>query len=128
MATPAALAHDTTGDPGIHLALEEAITDGGVVVTRLADLGGGHGYSQPGRTTVLKSLTPAESAGGLAGARASVVEEQQHTVITTALLVVRSGAAKSASISGLSRYHRPSRSQRLNSTARTSPHQGINSA
>src|ERR1700693_5509508 len=34
------LAHDATGDPGIYLAaLEQAITDSGVVITRLADLG-----------------------------------------------------------------------------------------
>ncbi len=38
------VAHDATGDPGNHLAaLEQAITDAGVVVTRLADLGGAHG-------------------------------------------------------------------------------------
>jgi hypothetical protein len=55
------LAHDTTGDPGIHLAaLEQAITAAGVVVTRLADLGGAHGYSQLGGITILESLTPAE--------------------------------------------------------------------
>jgi hypothetical protein len=36
------IARDATGDPGIHLAaLEQAITDAGVVITRLADLGGG---------------------------------------------------------------------------------------
>jgi hypothetical protein len=55
-----------TGDPGIHLAaLERAITDAGVVITRLADLGGAHGYSQPGRITILESLTPADSAAVL---------------------------------------------------------------
>ena len=60
------LAHDTTGDPGIHLAaLEHAITDAGVVITRLADLGGAHGYSQPGRITILESLTPADTAAVL---------------------------------------------------------------
>jgi hypothetical protein len=53
------LAHDTTGDPGIHLAApEQAITDAGVVVTRLPDLRGAHGYSQPGRITILESPTP----------------------------------------------------------------------
>jgi antirestriction protein ArdC len=53
------IAHDTAGDPGVYLAaLEEAISDAGVVITRLADLGGAHGYSQPGRITILESLTP----------------------------------------------------------------------
>jgi hypothetical protein len=56
------LAHDTTGDPGIHLAaLEQGIIGAGVVITRLADLGGAHDYSQPGRITILESLTPATS-------------------------------------------------------------------
>ncbi len=32
------------------------------MVTRLADLGGAHGYSQPGRITILESLTPANTA------------------------------------------------------------------
>src|SRR6266699_3408515 len=51
------------GDPGIHVAaLEQAITDAGVVITRMADLGGVHGYSQPGRITILESLTPADTA------------------------------------------------------------------
>jgi hypothetical protein len=60
------LAHDATGDPGIHLAaLEQTITDAGVVITRLADLGGAHGYSQPGRMTILDSLTPADTAAVL---------------------------------------------------------------
>jgi hypothetical protein len=60
------LAHDVTGDPGVHLAaLEQAITDAGVVVTRLADLGGAHGYSQPGRITILESLTPADTTAVL---------------------------------------------------------------
>lgn len=60
------LAHDTTGDPGIHLAaLEQAITDAGVVITRRADLGGAHGYSQPGRIMILDSLTPADTAAVL---------------------------------------------------------------
>jgi hypothetical protein len=36
-----------------------------VVITRLADLGGAHGYSQPGRITILESLTPADSAAVL---------------------------------------------------------------
>jgi antirestriction protein ArdC len=57
------LVHDATGDPGIHLAaLEQAITDAGVVITRLPDLGGAHGYSQPGRITILDSLMPADAA------------------------------------------------------------------
>jgi hypothetical protein len=60
------LAHDTSGDPGIHLAaLERAITDAAVVITRLADLGGAHGYSQHGRITILESLTPADTAAVL---------------------------------------------------------------
>jgi hypothetical protein len=60
------IAHDTTGNPGVYLAsLEQAITDAGVVVTRLADLGGAHGYSQPGRITILESLTPADTAAVL---------------------------------------------------------------
>ena len=60
------IAHDATGDPGIHLAaLEQAITDAGVLITRLADLGGAHGYSQPGRITILDSLTPADTAAVL---------------------------------------------------------------
>jgi hypothetical protein len=60
------LAHDTTGDPGIHLAaLEQAIADAGVVITRLADLDGAHGYSQPGCITILESLTPADTAAVL---------------------------------------------------------------
>ena len=46
-------------------ALEQAITDAGVVITRLADLGGAHGYSQPGRITILETLTPADSAAVL---------------------------------------------------------------
>src|SRR3989442_4146399 len=66
------LAHDATGDPGIHLAaLEQTITDAGVVITRLADLGGAHGYSQPGIITILESLTPAYSA-------AVLVHELEH--------------------------------------------------
>src|SRR4029077_13508827 len=36
--------------------------DAGVVITRLANLGGAHGYSQPGRITILESLTPPEPA------------------------------------------------------------------
>ena len=60
------IAHDTAGDPGVYLAaLEQAITDAGVVITRLADLGGAHGYSQPGRITILESLTPADTAAVL---------------------------------------------------------------
>jgi hypothetical protein len=50
----------------MHLAaLEQAIIDAGVVVARLADLGGAHGYSQPGRITILESLTPADTAAVL---------------------------------------------------------------
>jgi hypothetical protein len=60
------LAHDATVDPGLHLAaLEQAITAAGVVITRLPDLGGAHGYSQPGRITILESLTPADTAAVL---------------------------------------------------------------
>jgi antirestriction protein ArdC len=60
------IAHDTTGDPGVYLAaLEQAITDAGVVITRRADLGGAHGYSQPGRITILESLTPADTTAVL---------------------------------------------------------------
>jgi hypothetical protein len=59
MATLPTLAHDATGDPGIYLAaLEHAITYAGVVITRMADLYGAHGYSQPGRFTILDSLMP----------------------------------------------------------------------
>jgi hypothetical protein len=36
-----------------------------VVITRLADLSGAHGYSQPGRITILESLTPADTAAVL---------------------------------------------------------------
>jgi hypothetical protein len=36
-----------------------------VTVTRLADLGGAHGYSQPGRITILESLTAADTAAVL---------------------------------------------------------------
>ena len=39
--------------------------DDAVVITRLADLGGAHGYSQPGRITILDSLTPADTAAVL---------------------------------------------------------------
>ena len=35
------------------------------MITRLADLGGAHGYSQPGRITILESLTPADTAAVL---------------------------------------------------------------
>jgi hypothetical protein len=60
------IAHDTAGDPGVYLAaLEQAITDAGVVITRLAGPGGAHGYSQPGRITILESLTPADTAAVL---------------------------------------------------------------
>ena len=60
------LSHDTTGDPGVHLAaLEQAITDAGVVITRLADLGGAPGYSQPGLIAILESLTPADTTAVL---------------------------------------------------------------
>ena len=61
----ATLAHDSTGDPDIHLAsLEQAIADAGVVVTR-QNLGGAFGCSQPGRVTILESLTPADTAAVL---------------------------------------------------------------
>jgi antirestriction protein ArdC len=60
------IAHDAAGDPGVHLAaLEQAIANAGVVITRLADLGGAHGYSRPGRITILESLTAADSAAVL---------------------------------------------------------------
>ena len=60
------LAHEATGDPGRYLAgLEQAIGDAGVVITRMADLGGAHGYSQPGRITILESLTAADTAAVL---------------------------------------------------------------
>ena len=36
-----------------------------MVITRLQDLGGAHGYSQPGRITILNSLAPADSAAVL---------------------------------------------------------------
>jgi hypothetical protein len=36
-----------------------------VVITRLTDLGGAHGCSQPGRITILESLTPADTAAVL---------------------------------------------------------------
>jgi hypothetical protein len=78
------LAHDTTGDPGIHLAaLEQAITDAGVVITRLADLGGAHGYSQPGRIAILESLTSADTA-------AVLVHEFAH--LCSSVRYVRSGS------------------------------------
>jgi len=35
------------------------------LITRLADLGGAHGYSQPGRITILESLSPADTAAVL---------------------------------------------------------------
>jgi hypothetical protein len=41
------------------------ITDAGVVITRLTDLGGAHGHSQPGRITILESLAPADTAAAL---------------------------------------------------------------
>jgi antirestriction protein ArdC len=62
----ATLSHDTTGDPGAHLAaLEQMIADAGVQLTRAADLGGAHGYSRPGQITLLDSLTPADTAAVL---------------------------------------------------------------
>ena len=36
-----------------------------MVITRVADLGGAHGYSQPGRITILESLTAADTAAVL---------------------------------------------------------------
>ena len=36
-----------------------------MVIARLADLGAAHGYSQPGRITILESLTPADTAAVL---------------------------------------------------------------
>jgi hypothetical protein len=42
------IAHDTAGDPGVHMAaLEPAIADAGVQLTQVADLGGAHGCSRP---------------------------------------------------------------------------------
>ena len=35
------------------------------MITRLADLGGAHGYSEPGRITILESLTRADTAAVL---------------------------------------------------------------
>lgn len=35
------------------------------MVTRTPDLGGAHGYSLPGRITILESLTPADTAAVL---------------------------------------------------------------
>ena len=67
----------------VHLAaLEQAITDAGVVITRLADLGGAHGYSQPGRITILESLTPADTA-------AVLVHEFAHFTFRSPLCSVR---------------------------------------
>jgi hypothetical protein len=44
---------------------ERVITDAGVVIMRLADLdGAAHGYSQPGRITILESLTRADTSRG----------------------------------------------------------------
>ena len=82
------LAHDAIGDPGVYLAaLEQAIIDAGVVITRLADLGGAHGYSQPGRIAILESLTPADSA-------AVLVHEFAH--LCSAVGYVRSGPGEVA--------------------------------
>ena len=94
MASPLpTLAHDATGDPGIHLAaLEQAIANAGVVVTRLADLGGAHGYSQPGRITILESLTPADAA-------AMLVHEFAH-------LCTRSGYVRFLLVTGRPRRQR----------------------
>lgn len=36
-----------------------------MVITRRADLGGAHGYSQPSRITILESLTPPDTAAVL---------------------------------------------------------------
>ena len=70
----ATLAHDSTGDPDIHLAsLEQAIADAGVVVTR-QNLGAALGCLQPGRVTILESLTPADTA-------AVVVREFAHELL-----------------------------------------------
>ena len=66
------LAHDANGDPDIHpAALEQTIADAGVVVARQADLGDAHRYSQPGRITILASLTLADSAAVLVHGHAS---------------------------------------------------------
>jgi IrrE N-terminal-like domain len=35
------------------------------VITRLAELGGAHGYSRPGRITILESLSPADTTAVL---------------------------------------------------------------
>jgi hypothetical protein len=46
----------------MHLAaLEQAIADADLAITRLADLGGAHGYSQPRRITIFDSLSPADT-------------------------------------------------------------------
>jgi hypothetical protein len=55
----------TAGSPEYLAALEQVIADAGVVITRLADLGGAHGYSQPGRITILESLALADTAAVL---------------------------------------------------------------
>jgi type I restriction enzyme R subunit len=48
------LAHDASSDPGIHLAaLEQAITDAGVVSTRRADL---HGVQHPFRVAIVCAM------------------------------------------------------------------------
>jgi predicted Zn-dependent protease len=54
------------------------ITEAGVVITRLADLGGAYGYSQPGRITILESFTPADSA-------AVLVHEFAHFVLQSVM-------------------------------------------
>ena len=35
------------------------------MITRRADLGGAHGYSEPGRITILETLVPADTAAVL---------------------------------------------------------------
>ena len=67
------LAHDAAGDPGVHLAaLEQAIANAGVVITRLSDLGGAQGYSQPGCITIRGSLSTADTAAVLVHDEGSV--------------------------------------------------------
>jgi hypothetical protein len=65
-----------------------------VVITRLADLGGAHGYSLPGRITILESLTPADTA-------AVLVHEFAH------LCGADSYVVNGSSVDDLSREKRP---------------------
>jgi len=58
----ATLAQEAAGDPDVHLAaLERAIADAGVQLTRVSNLGGAQGCSRPGQIALLDSLTPADT-------------------------------------------------------------------